>query len=143
MASYNALNHNQNMHTSPYGSGDPYYQQSTGYITPAPLPKKRTSNWIKIGIPVAIVVIAAAVVGGVLGARHSSNSTSGGGNPDPAAAASSAANLKTAVGRYATGTNSKFMVPLYPSTVSLPFSVYSIINTQPCRPTQLPSPRQH
>lgn len=105
------------MHSTPYGSGDPYYQQSTGYITPAPVSKKRTSNWIKIGIPVLIVVIAAAVVGGILGARHASNTKSSGGSQDPASAASSAASLKSAVGRYATATESKYMIPVYPSTV--------------------------
>ena len=51
-----------NQANSPYGSGDPYYNESTGFITPSQ-PKKGTSKWIKIGIPVAVVVIAAAVVG--------------------------------------------------------------------------------
>ena len=76
----NTAYHNANANTnSPYGSGDPYYSASTGYITPAPM-KKRTSNWIKIGVPVLIVVIIAAVVGGVLGSRAHNNknaSTSG------------------------------------------------------------------
>jgi hypothetical protein len=121
MATYNAIGSNQD---SPYGSGDPYYSRSTGYIAPEgysaqpPPEKKGISKWIKIGIPVAIIVIAAAVLGGVFGSRHTSKSSSGGGNQDPAAAASSAASVKSAVGRYATGTNSKFMVPVYPSTVS-------------------------
>lgn len=146
MASYNALNSKQNVQSSPYGSGDPYYQQSTGYITPAPVPKKRISNWIKIGVPVAIVVIAAAVVGGVLGARHASKtSSSGGGSADPAAAASSAASVKSAVGRYATGTDSKYMVPVYPSTTnSAAFSTPTFVSgrswpSDPYQPSN-PSP---
>ena len=129
MATYNAIDSSQD---SPYGSGDPYYSRSTGYIAPegytAPPPpeKKRISNWIKIGIPVAIIVIAAAVVGGIFGARRASKSSGGGGgNQDPAAAASSAASVKSAVGRYATGTNSKYMVPVYPSTVRWFLFLYS------------------
>src|SRR5258707_15723893 len=105
MARYDALESDQN---SPYGSGDPYGRESAGFIASRPEPKKRTSNWIKIGIPVAIIIIAAAVVGGVLGSRHASKSSSGG-SQDPAAAASSAASVKSAIGRYATGTNSKYM----------------------------------
>ncbi|KAF9527790.1 heparinase II/III family protein [Crepidotus variabilis] len=121
MASYNALNNNSG--SSPYGSGDPFYNESTGYITPQPAAKKAgTSPWIKFGIPVAIVIIIAAVVGGVVGSRHSSSSSSSsgasGGSKDPAAAASSAASVKSALGRYATATNSKYMVPIYPSTTN-------------------------
>ena len=96
--------HNAN---SPYGSGDPYYNESSGYITPMPL-KKKTSLWLKIGIPVAICVIVAAVVGGVGGSRHHSSSSSvsggaasGGSSGDQAAAASSAASVKNAIGVFA------------------------------------------
>lgn len=121
MASYNALGSNNNMpQSTPYGSGDPYYTESTGYITPITGKKPAsTSKWIKIGIPIAIIVIAAAVVGGVVGSRQSKTSAATG-SKSPGAAASSAASVKASVGRYATGTNSKYMVPLYPSTVSSP-----------------------
>ena len=114
MASYNALENR-----SPYGSGDPYYNASTGYITPANA-KKPLSKWIKFGIPVAVIVIAGAVVAGVLASRHgnksSSSSSSSSGSP---AAASSAVSAKNAVGIFPTGTDSEFMVPIYPSTVGL------------------------
>ena len=115
--------HNAN---SPYASSDPYYNESSGYITPMPL-KKRTSNWIKFGIPVLIAVIVAAVVGGVVGSRHHSSSSASvagdsssgdGSSSDQAAAASSAASVKNAIGVFATGTNSQYLLPLYPSTVS-------------------------
>jgi hypothetical protein len=124
MAVYTSLESRQH---SPYGAGTPYLQSESGFVAPAPEPKKRTSNWIKFGIPVALILIAAAVVGGVLGRRASkSSSGGGGGNQDPAAAASSVASVKSAVGRYATGTNSKYMIPVYPSTVnSFFFGVYS------------------
>ncbi|EKM61305.1 uncharacterized protein PHACADRAFT_247830 [Phanerochaete carnosa HHB-10118-sp] len=114
--------HNAN---SPYGSGDPYYNESSGYITPMPA-KKRTSNWIKFGIPVAICVIVAAVVGGVVGSRnHNSSSSSvsgaagGSSSGDQAAAsASSAASVKKAIGIFPTGTDSLYLLPLYPSTTN-------------------------
>jgi hypothetical protein len=107
--------------TSPYGSGDPYYNSSTGYITP-PNPKKSLgkNKWLKIGVPVGVLVIAGAVVGAVLATRHhghnSGSSSNNSGNP---AAASSAISAKNAVGMFPTATNSEFMVPLYPSTVRM------------------------
>jgi hypothetical protein len=117
MASYDALDSG----TSPYGSGDPYYNSSTGYITP-PHPKKSLgkNNWIKFAVPVGILVIAGVVVAAVLATRHhghnSSSSSNGSGDP---AAASSAISAKNAVGVFPTATNSEFMVPVYPSTVRL------------------------
>lgn len=110
---------------TPYGSGDPYYSAS-GYITPVPM-KKRTSNWIKFGIPVLIAVIIAAVVGGVVGSRnHHNNSASasgksssggGGSSSGDQAAASSAASVQNALGLVPTATNSLYLIPIYPSTV--------------------------
>jgi hypothetical protein len=114
MASYNAIDSG-----SPYGSGDPYYNASTGYISPAN-PKKSLNKWVKIGVPIAILVIAGAVVAGVLATRHHShNSSSSSSSPGSPAAASSALSAKNAVGIFPTGTDSEFMVPLYPSTVGL------------------------
>ena len=88
-------------------------------------PKKGISNWIKFGVPVAVVVIVGAVLGGVLGSRaHNNNkksSTSSSGDtssPSGEAAASSAAVVKNAVGVFPTGTDSQYLLPLYPSTVS-------------------------
>lgn len=128
MASYGTLHPNnsyadpqqqqQYPNSSPYGSGDPYYNQSTGYITPQSAPKKR-SNVLKWAIPLAILVVIGAVVGVVLGLRASKNSKGGNGSTQSAeAAASSAASAKLEVGRFATATNSEFMVPLYPSTTN-------------------------
>lgn len=115
MSSYNSLNAGTGTH-SPYGSGDPYYNESTGYITPQPPVKKSgVSNWIKIGVPVLIVVIVGAVLGGVLGSRKSNNASSSSAGQ---ANASSAVSIKNEIGRYATATNSLYLVPLYPSTVS-------------------------
>ncbi|KAI0963980.1 hypothetical protein AcW1_000911 [Taiwanofungus camphoratus] len=111
-------------HPSPYGSGDPYYNESSGYITPPQPPKRHISNWIRFGIPAAIAIIVAAVLGGVLGSRshhNSSTSASGGAaaaSPTGAAAASQAASAKAQVGLFATGTNSLYMLPLYPSTTN-------------------------
>ncbi|KAF8973560.1 chondroitin AC/alginate lyase [Flammula alnicola] len=131
-ASYNPLNNNST-HPSPYGSGNPYYNESSGFITPHPAPKKRISNWIKFGVPVVIIIIIAAVVGGVLGSRKSSNNSSsssnGGssGSASDSAAASSAVSAKLALGRFATATDSEFMVPLYPSTTNSAFSTPTFV----------------
>jgi hypothetical protein len=115
MASYNAIDSR-----SPYGSGDPYYNASTGYITPSSA-KKPLSPWIKFGIPVAVLVVAGAVAAGVLASRHHSNNSSSSSNLSPGspAAASSAVSAKNAVGIFPTATDSEFMVPVYPSTVGL------------------------
>ncbi|KAL0578608.1 hypothetical protein V5O48_003399 [Marasmius crinis-equi] len=136
MASYNTLNPNHSTaghpnysstgnngdygnNANPYGSGDPYYSQSTGYITPVPQ-KKGTSPWVKFGIPIGILVIIGAVVGVVVGikAHNKSSSSSSGGGAAAEAAASSAASAKLSLGRFATATNSEFMVPIYPSTTN-------------------------
>ena len=73
-------------------------------------------------------VIIGVVVGAVVGTRHHDNKTanvsgaSSGDDSSPsgqAAAASSAAAVKNAIGVYPTGTDSLYLLPLYPSTVSL------------------------
>lgn len=121
---------NPNTNT-PYGSGDPYYNESSGYITPMPM-KKKLSPWVKFGVPVAILVIVGVVVGAVVGTKaHSSSSGktssntaadgSSGDDSSPsgqAAAASSAAAVKEAIGVYPTATDSLYLLPIYPSTVS-------------------------
>ncbi|KAH7929340.1 hypothetical protein BV22DRAFT_1192090 [Leucogyrophana mollusca] len=115
-ANYDSLN-NATRQTSPYGSGDPYYAQSSGYITPHNPPRKRTSNWVKYGIPVAILVIAAAVLGGVLGSRAHKKSVANAASGS-AAAASSAVSVKNEIGRFATATDSQYMLPIYPMTTN-------------------------
>ncbi|EIW74347.1 heparinase II III family protein [Coniophora puteana RWD-64-598 SS2] len=118
---------NVNNASSPYGSGDPYYSQSTGYITPQTPPKKKTSGWIKFGVPVALIIIVAAVLGGVFGSRASKNSTSA----SSAAAAASASSVKKEIGIFATGTDSLYGLPIYPSTTnSAAFSSPTFISTQ-------------
>ncbi len=112
MSSYNSLN--SGTQQSPYGSGDPYYNESTGYITPHPVKKNGVSNWIKIGVPVLVVVVVGAVLGGVLGSRKANSATSSSSSAD----ASSVVSVKNEIGRYATATDSLYLVPLYPSTVS-------------------------
>jgi hypothetical protein len=120
MASYNSVNRQYSSSPSPYASGDPYYNESSGFITPAPV-KKRPSNWVKFGIPLAIIIIAGAVVGGIFGSKAAKKSGGGGSG---ASAASSAASVKEAIGRYATGTNSYYL-PIYPSTVGSAFHQFA------------------
>ncbi|KAK0208173.1 chondroitin AC/alginate lyase [Desarmillaria ectypa] len=119
MANYNAIHNNGN---HPYGAGDPYYNESTGFITPMSAAKNKTSNWIKFGIPVVVLIIVGAVVGGVVGSRSSKkDDPSSSSSTDAAAqasAASAAVTAKNDIGIYATATNSEFMVPLYPSTTN-------------------------
>ncbi|KAG7099035.1 hypothetical protein E1B28_000915 [Marasmius oreades] len=131
MASYDTLNpnhstpshpnysstgyNNPDSGTNPYGSGDPYYSQSTGYITPLPS-KKGTNPWVKFGIPIGILVVIGAIVGIVIGIK--SHNTNNSGSKSAEDAATSAASAKLALGRYATATNSEFMVPIYPSTTN-------------------------
>ncbi|KAJ7726399.1 heparinase II/III family protein [Mycena metata] len=115
--SYDNLNaQNHNLYSEPNHNG-------SGFITPATR-RKRTSNWIKFGIPVLLIVIVAAVVGGVLGSRKKNNNSSSSAvtsSPQQSAASASAAagaaaSAKLALGKYATATNSEFMMPIYPST---------------------------
>ncbi|KAF8640814.1 hypothetical protein AX17_000463 [Amanita inopinata Kibby_2008] len=109
---YNSLNSGN--HPSPYGSGDPYYNESTGYITPHPVKKRGVSNWVKVGVPVLIVIIVGAVLGGIFGSRSKNSSASSSASSSGEAAAS----IKNSIGRYATATNSLYLVPLYPSTTN-------------------------
>jgi hypothetical protein len=108
-----------NTNANPYGSGDPYYNASTGYLPPQK-PKKGISKWIKFGVPALILVIVAVVVGAVVGTRNNNNNSKSGGsgssNGDPAAAESSLVDQKN-LGRFPTATDSEYFVPLYPSTV--------------------------
>jgi hypothetical protein len=121
-ASYNAINNSQQGLTAnhPYGAGDPYYAESTGFITPQqPLKKKGLSNWIKIGVPVLILVIVAAVLGGVLGSRAANNKDAASSDSSNGGAAHSpGASINLEEARFATATDSQYLEPLYPSTVS-------------------------
>lgn len=105
---YSSINRN-----TPYGSGDPYYNASTGYISPLQPPKKKVSNWIKFGVPIAVLVIAGAVLGGIFGSRASKSSSA-------SSAATSAIQAKNAIGIFPTATDSLYMLPLYPATVCIP-----------------------
>jgi len=123
MTSYGTLNQSQQGLNAnhPYAAGDPYYAESTGFITPQQAVKKRgMSNWIKFGVPFLIVVVVAAVLGGVLGSRKSNNdvATSPSGSSGSVTHGSGAA-LNLADSRFATATNSKYLEPLYPSTVCI------------------------
>ncbi|KAJ7115947.1 chondroitin AC/alginate lyase [Mycena epipterygia] len=116
--SYDPLQSVHNQHQV-YQNEDPAFNQSTGFISP-PKAQKRTSKWLKIGIPVAVLVIAAAVVAGVVASRKKSSGSaaSSGSSSAAAAAASASASAKLAVGVFATATNSEYMIPIYPSTTN-------------------------
>lgn len=105
--------------TTPYGSGDPYYSKSSGYIASGPA-KQSKRNWLKIGIPVAILVIVGAVVGGVLGSRASKSSNSGSSGDSNSNNGNSNGNgVINGLARFPTSTDSFYGMPIYPSTVSL------------------------
>lgn len=102
-----------------YGADDNPYT-----FNRSPPAKKPVSKWIKLGIPLAILLaIVGLIVGVVIGTRKKTNRSSSSGAAGSAgstgnSAASSAVSVKLAIGRFATATNSEFLVPLYPSTVS-------------------------
>jgi hypothetical protein len=86
-----------------------YYQS----IDAPPLPEKRkTSNWIKFGIPVAVLIIAGAVVGGIFASRSKKSTAS-----SQVTSGSSAGGAEAGIGIFPTATDSEYLDPLYPSTV--------------------------
>ncbi|KAJ2919343.1 hypothetical protein MD484_g1161, partial [Candolleomyces efflorescens] len=96
-----------------------YAQVGTGVVRP----RRRISNWIKIGVPILLVVILAAVLGGVLGSRAAnknsdSSSSSSGSSSNGGHSGNNAGGSITSGGRFAVATNSEFMVPVYPSTTN-------------------------
>ncbi|KAK7064360.1 Thiolase, N-terminal domain-containing protein [Favolaschia claudopus] len=100
-----------------YGSGGQYYNESSqGFITPARHDKKRTSNWIKFGIPILLLVIAGGVVGAILATRKKSSDSSSSSSSGSSGDSNSDSSDKIGSGRFATATNSEFMMPIYPST---------------------------
>ncbi|KAJ7786142.1 chondroitin AC/alginate lyase [Mycena metata] len=98
-----------------YGSGGPYSNGDSAFIQPGQAwpqrQKKRTSKWIKIGIPALVLIIAAAVVVAVVVTRKKSTSSS-------SSSASDSSSNQIAAGRFATATNSEFMMPIYPSSTN-------------------------
>ncbi|KAG2014283.1 heparinase II/III family protein [Coprinopsis cinerea AmutBmut pab1-1] len=150
-------------YNTPYKEGGAgFNESSTGFIQPprAPVPKKKgVSPWIKFGVPVIIVIAIAAVVGGVLGSRKSSSdsgddgdsdgSTSGGKGGKGGSGSSGTPGVATATdkldaGRFATATNSKYMIPVYPSATNTALFAAPTIDsraaTWPQDPEQFDSP---
>ena len=115
-ATYNHSNASNLHQPTPYGSGDPYYNESTGFITPSQ-PKKGTSKWIKIGIPIGVLVIAGADVGIVLGLRAHNKASSSSPTGSSSSGSHSGSGANNNLGLFATATASQYMLPIYPSTV--------------------------
>src|SRR5436190_22267415 len=113
--SYNAVPSPSPYANTPYANSQ-YNDSTGGFIRPtAQVPsKKRTSNWIKYGVPVAIIVIAAAVVGAIFGARAKKSAAASSAD----SAVSSIVSVKGGLGRYPTATDTMYLVPEYPATVS-------------------------
>lgn len=109
--------------SNPNYSGLPQ-NSAGGYKDGAARSGGKKKKWIIAGI-IALVVILAAVLGGVFGSRAAksndsdddgkSGSSTGDENvEDPVVSES----VKLELGRYATATNSQYLIPVYPSTVS-------------------------
>ncbi|KAI0756795.1 chondroitin AC/alginate lyase [Daedaleopsis nitida] len=112
---YNHSNASNIHQPSPYGSGDPYYNESTGFIAPQAGTKKGTSKWVKIGIPLAVVVIAAVAVGVVFGVRSHKDSSSTSSSSSSKGNQASNGGVQNDIGLFPTATNSLYLLPLYPS----------------------------
>jgi len=122
---------------------------SSGHIRSPASGKKPISKWIKLGIPLFIVAaIVGIVVGAVVGTRKNTNrsSSASGGSGVPGSASSAAASAvsaKLAIGRFATATDSEFMVPLYPSTTNTAaFTAPTFINSTSSQTTWPADPFQ-
>ncbi|EAU92705.1 heparinase II/III family protein [Coprinopsis cinerea okayama7 len=120
---YSGLGHNGGGYSD--AAGNPAYKESTGFAGQQAPAKKPLSKWVKFGIPAAVVIILAAVLGGVLGSRAvrdkddgNSGSASGGSSSDSADPETGGTNAEKAIGRFATATDSKYMIPVYPSTTN-------------------------
>lgn len=89
--------------------------------------QKRTSAWVKIGVPVALLVVIGAVLGGVLGTqlnkgssnvKNSSGLSSTSLSPQESSSiAASVSSAKVNLGRFATGTDT-YGLPIYPTTTN-------------------------
>lgn len=97
-----------------------YYGGANSYS--APPPRKRTSPWIKFGIPVAVLlVVVAVVVGVVVGIRahnhdkNSSASSNGSGSSGPTAG--DGGGNSNVQGVFATATDGYFL-PVYPTAAN-------------------------
>lgn len=102
---------------NPYNSGEGFYGESSGFLPPTSR-KKRTSPWIKFGIPLLIIIAAGAILGGIFGSRasHKNGGTDNTlSNPSDPAAASSAVANKQKIGVFPTGTDS-YGLPIYPTS---------------------------
>lgn len=139
------LGHDHSDHLSlrsadPMSSGNPYASQSPrGFDQPQKKSKKKM--WIIIGAIIALLIIIGAVLGGVLGSRASNNSSDGGsrssadqvnggsgngnaGAPSGVSNVNSEAVTATDAGRYlAIATDSAWMLPVYPTGVSVLLAV--------------------
>ncbi|KAI0715402.1 chondroitin AC/alginate lyase [Earliella scabrosa] len=96
-----------------------YANETSGLTTSRP--KQTSRKWLYIGIPVAVVVVLAAVLGGVLGsraARNDDDDSASAASPTGDAAASQAVSIKEEVGVFPTGTDSQYLLPIYPSTTN-------------------------
>lgn len=91
-----------------------FSESSVGFIAPQARTKKRTSNWIKFGIPALLLVL---IAGGVVGAIIATRKNKGSSSAASSGTGTGSSNLDTD-GIFATATNSEFMMPVYPSTTN-------------------------
>ncbi|KAH9924626.1 uncharacterized protein BXZ73DRAFT_91218 [Epithele typhae] len=100
--------------------------ENVGLTTLQPKPRRNKCLWI--GLPAAVVAIVVAVVVGVVVSRNHKSESSNSASPNSASpsgstltgepAASQAASIKQDIGLFPTGTDSQYLLPLYPSTTN-------------------------
>ncbi|KAI8455197.1 chondroitin AC/alginate lyase [Phakopsora pachyrhizi] len=100
--------------------------------------RKKTSNWIKLGIPILVMIIIAAIIAGVVASRNRSNSSPSSSSVSSSSSSASGAGSSAGKDQFHVlfSGYSNYGVPQYPTTVN------QIFNSQPTIDSSSPSANQ-